>query len=318
MCRIPGQKLVRYAILLLSLAASMAVPARVFAEDDYSFSQGRQHYEMGDFEMAARLFATACERDPKDALAHYFLANSYASLGLHEKASAEYRKTLALDPDSKIGRWSQEVLDIYAEKRHPGAGGLEKTGESSGKSLGQGAASGAGRTEDVANHLAPRTGKRRAGKRTGGEDGSPADSSDGETDRVVSATRHQIEDMSAERRQAAAQSASKLLERAEKESKRLKSESEQAINELPSGRRAGRYRKYMSEQIRSQAKEDSERVLTRAKTQASQISLSAELQARLLEDSATGLESQLIPPTPKGKFGLRLPGTNLYVRQYGY
>ncbi len=95
-----------------------------------TYELGLEMYQEGRYDMAVRYFREATEQNALDVNAHYYLADSYLKLSRLGEAQAEYRKILAMAPDSQAARLSRVglsrlmgYLDSTNSKRWRRAGG---------------------------------------------------------------------------------------------------------------------------------------------------------------------------------------------------
>jgi tetratricopeptide (TPR) repeat protein len=64
--------------------------------------KGRQEYNMGLYDMAARLFQKALELDPRNQKALYSLGNTYYKLNRMKPALAKWHACIRVDPQNPI------------------------------------------------------------------------------------------------------------------------------------------------------------------------------------------------------------------------
>lgn len=65
------------------------------------FLQAFEFFKAGEFDAAVRRFAQGLEIDPANAVAHYYLAETYARLKNNTLARTHYQRTIDFAPDSK-------------------------------------------------------------------------------------------------------------------------------------------------------------------------------------------------------------------------
>ena len=63
---------------------------------------GAAAYMLGDDDAAINNFKKAIQMDPRTANAHYGLGLVYSKIGQHKEASAEFLKTIELDPENHL------------------------------------------------------------------------------------------------------------------------------------------------------------------------------------------------------------------------
>jgi cytochrome c-type biogenesis protein CcmH/NrfG len=70
------------------------------------------HHARGNDAKATSLIRSVLKKRPRFQEAHYDLAIIYFSEGNMEQAKAEWQKTAAIDPASKLGRQAQNFVDL--------------------------------------------------------------------------------------------------------------------------------------------------------------------------------------------------------------
>lgn len=99
-----------YITPLLSLLFLTAVPT-CFAADS-QLENEIAAYNKGDFEQAIDIGGELIRKDPKNATAHYYLADSYCQLKQFNQAIKEYSYCIKLGKDSKIASYSKRALAV--------------------------------------------------------------------------------------------------------------------------------------------------------------------------------------------------------------
>lgn len=107
----------------------------------------------------------------------------------------------------------------------------------------------------------------------------------------------------------------KIMDEAQKEIERLKTQAQNDIDSLPHLRRNGYWRSQMRQQIQEQSKDRIKDVMDRAKSQAKQMEKDAESKVESLQSLKQGFNSSLNSASKKGT-NIAPEGTNVYVRNY--
>jgi tetratricopeptide (TPR) repeat protein len=95
--------------ILLSFFVVFLCQGPSFA-DDYMLKLGDKYYKAGDYQNAANSWQSSLAANPKNAYAHYMLANALVNLKQNAQAGAEYTKAAELDPNGPIGTYSKQAL----------------------------------------------------------------------------------------------------------------------------------------------------------------------------------------------------------------
>jgi len=74
--------------------------------------QGKKMYDAKRFEEARHLFEAKIKIEPKNATAHYLLANVFLELKQTADAQKEYQKSAELDPSGMAGQYSRLALSF--------------------------------------------------------------------------------------------------------------------------------------------------------------------------------------------------------------
>jgi len=77
--------------------------------------KGRLEYNMGLYDMAARLFEKALELYPRYQRALYFLGNTYYKQNKVEEALAKWRACIAVDPQAEIAATARRKIQHVAK-----------------------------------------------------------------------------------------------------------------------------------------------------------------------------------------------------------
>ncbi|QQR58434.1 MAG: hypothetical protein IPG59_02755 [Candidatus Melainabacteria bacterium] len=107
----------------------------------------------------------------------------------------------------------------------------------------------------------------------------------------------------------------KIMDEAQKEVERLKTQAQNDIDSLPHLRRNGYWRSQMRLQIQEQSKDRIKDVMDRAKSQAKQLEKDTESKVDTLHSLKQGFNSGLNSASKKGT-NIAPEGTNVYVRNY--
>lgn len=79
-----------------------------------STDPGIEMYEAGHLEQAKQYFQSEISANPKNASAHYLLANVLVKLKQIVDAQSEYEKAEQLDPHGPVGRYSRSALSSFS------------------------------------------------------------------------------------------------------------------------------------------------------------------------------------------------------------
>lgn len=111
-----------FALVLLTLVflAAARVPTGVagqVSESDKLFFDAFELYRGGKLKEAAAKFEQGLKTSPKNAIAHYYLAETYADLNERDKARQHHEKSLSLDPKSQVAPNAKKRLNELAQSR---------------------------------------------------------------------------------------------------------------------------------------------------------------------------------------------------------
>ena len=77
------------------------------------FDEGRQAYDLGEYEIALGAFQEASEKDPEQQLVWAHLGNTYDKLKRFPEAVEAYQKAISLDPEQPA--FHQNLGNIYSQ-----------------------------------------------------------------------------------------------------------------------------------------------------------------------------------------------------------
>jgi len=83
-------------------------------QSDDLFASGYELLRSGKSHPAAAKFEAGLKLDPNNALAHFYLGESYLALGRNAEAKKQYQKSLQLDPKSEV---ADDIKGRLAEAR---------------------------------------------------------------------------------------------------------------------------------------------------------------------------------------------------------
>lgn len=91
------------ALLTIFLSVPQAVQAKGASHARELFRQAFDLYQAGEFDDAVSLFAEGLKDDPQNAMAHFYLGETYSKLQKFKLAREHYAKSAELAPKSKEG-----------------------------------------------------------------------------------------------------------------------------------------------------------------------------------------------------------------------
>jgi len=102
------------ALVILSIGIGISTtfgsPAALAAG---SFELGVKAYNAGKFQTAVNLLTRASAANPYDARIHYYRANALVKLGRHKEAIREYGVAYSLDPGGDCASYCEAALEAY-------------------------------------------------------------------------------------------------------------------------------------------------------------------------------------------------------------
>jgi tetratricopeptide (TPR) repeat protein len=96
---------------LAALTLSLTTFPPVYA--DSAFDRGVESYTSGDYQVALLQLSQACGENPRNLMAHYYLANTLVQQKMHDQAIAEYSTCYRLDPHSSVAEFCKQALQKY-------------------------------------------------------------------------------------------------------------------------------------------------------------------------------------------------------------
>ncbi len=253
--------------------------------------KGQRYMELGQYAQAEECFRQSAVEHPRDASAHYYLANALVYEKKHPQAMEEYQLAYRLDPYGPVSGYCRKALMTYRMHGAPPTDAEPSEPISAAERLGI-------RLPDANQH------------------GS-----------VVRVIRGQVEREKSRHRVYAESIAATMVRGGETRAKIIEHNAQEAINEaLNSPIRMRPFenpftaienRKLQIEQMRKEAEEAAkqERKAAAEKSDAyKKWSLEHEFS---LDEIASNLEAQLLTKTLPGSARLRPEGTGLFVRYYG-
>ncbi len=246
-------------------------------------SEGEELYRSGRYLEAVIALSRVVEAEPSSALAHYYLANSLASIKQYEDAISEYEYCHHLSPHSKLGSYSLLAIERFrpladrqsrAQRREPLVIPAIQTPPGH---------------EELSN-------KRRS---------------------LLSIKRQTEWEKMRSRREGTA-SIDAVMNRTELSVKRIQDEAERAIAEI-SG--PGRRRRRDDDPRVREIQRETAQAIAEARQHAQMVARrhmrDYVARAKALEECASNLETQMVNAPDEG-VRLQAAGTNLYVRNYEY
>lgn len=103
----------RLKVVLLTIIFMFGV--NVFALDD-TVIDAIKKYKSGNYTGCMQDLKSYIKKDPSNALAHYYLAVSYANLGENSEAIEAYNKVLALRPNEVLVNYAKKGKEILEPK----------------------------------------------------------------------------------------------------------------------------------------------------------------------------------------------------------
>src|SRR5271165_4623707 len=102
-----------FAALMLLIAAVPAAVAQQTAPvtAQHQFRDAYELHRQGKEKEAADLFRGGLQQDAGNAVAWFYLGESLAAQGDRASAESSFRKSLALDPNSKVAAKAREYVD---------------------------------------------------------------------------------------------------------------------------------------------------------------------------------------------------------------
>lgn len=97
-----------FKIITFTLLITLSLNLIAFAADD--FSAGKSAYTSGNYSLANQCFKRASLSNPSNSTIRYYLAQTYAKLGLYDQAKSEYNKIIQTKPSSLEAKYSQTAL----------------------------------------------------------------------------------------------------------------------------------------------------------------------------------------------------------------
>jgi len=100
------------SILIILAALFSTLTAAATAQQD--FSQGFELIRAGKLKEAADKFERGLKVEPKNAQAHFYLAEAYLGLKQNDKAKAHYQKSLEIDSNGSVAQDTKERLELLS------------------------------------------------------------------------------------------------------------------------------------------------------------------------------------------------------------
>jgi tetratricopeptide (TPR) repeat protein len=97
------------SIAALTLSLTTFPPAYA----DSAFDRGVESYTSGDYPVALLQLSQACGENPRNVMAHYYLANTLVQQKMHDQAVSEYSTCYRLDPHGPVAEFCMQALRKY-------------------------------------------------------------------------------------------------------------------------------------------------------------------------------------------------------------
>jgi len=112
--------------------------ARAQADAQQLFFEGFDLLKNGKVREAAAILEDGLRLEPDNALAHFYLAESYLALGQTDEARSHYRESLRLEPLSNFSEQAKQRLNMLSGMQRPDAvreDGSAETGQTTGATV---------------------------------------------------------------------------------------------------------------------------------------------------------------------------------------
>jgi tetratricopeptide (TPR) repeat protein len=265
-------------LLPLALIACIGIAAPVLGATSM-YNDGVADYQNGRYQQAVVKLAKATGAEPKNAVAHYYLANALVKCADHQQAAEEYRASLMLDPTGSVSVFCRAALKGYNKPLPTEQEAQSYRGTVGGASAVRQSLSQIRKQLDDQRHntddYTNKYGKEAINR--GNYDAGKVDTwANGEIENLHSPTRH-VRDP-------------RLLDE--------------------------EYVKQREAAIRLSAKDETERIRREASETAARYRRNGEQRQKLLDESARELERQMTEKPGNSSVRLVAQGTDLYVRRY--
>lgn len=117
---------------IISIAVSgLVIQLQTSVSAENLLEEGNRFYTEGNFGSAARCFQAEIKANPKDAHAHYLMANTLLELGRNNEALIEYEQALKLEPSGVIQSNCQKAIHQLTQHAAPQNASTLRPGASS-------------------------------------------------------------------------------------------------------------------------------------------------------------------------------------------
>lgn len=120
------------SVALLAISLWAHLPANAAVNTSPELQQGIASYNVADHPKAVSHLNAHLSKNPSDAVAHYYLANSLLKLGQTENAMSEYRKAFESSKDPTLRKYCLQAIQHASDASATSANATQSTRTSAG------------------------------------------------------------------------------------------------------------------------------------------------------------------------------------------